>query len=101
MLKTIEQILGLPPMNIMDATARLMTDCFQKTKNSKTFTALANNIPLDQMNKPLNALKGQAKKYALQSQLEVFNEVDGGEDDKMNRIIWFYAKGEASYPESK
>jgi hypothetical protein len=53
------------------------------------------------MNKPLNALKGQAKKYALQSQLEVFNEVDGGEDDKMNRIIWFYAKGEASYPESK
>ena len=50
------------------------------------------------MNKPLSALKGQAKKYALQSQLEVFNEVDGGQDDKMNRIIWFYAKGNTKYP---
>ena len=101
MLRTIEQILGLPPMNIMDATARPMTDCFQKNKNSKLFTAVPNNIPLDQMNKPLTALKGQAKKYALQSQLEVFNEVDGGEDDKMNRIIWFYAKGNTKYPGAK
>ena len=100
-LRTIEQILGLPPMNIMDGTARLMTDCFQKTKNSMTYTALPNIIPLDQMNKPLHALQGKAKKYALQSQLEVFKEVDGGEDDKMNRIIWFYAKGEASYPGNK
>jgi len=30
-----------------------------------------------------------------------FNEVDGGKDDAMNRIIWFYAKGEAKYPETK
>ena len=66
-----------------------------------TYTALPNTIPLDQMNKPLKALQGKAKKYALQSQLEVFKEVDGGEDDKMNRIIWFYAKGEASYPGNK
>ena len=101
MLRTIEQILGLPPMNIMDGTARLMTDCFQKTKNSMTYTALPNNIPLDQMNKPLHTLEGKAKKYALQSQLEVFNEVDGGQDDKMNRIIWFYAKGDARYPGTK
>ena len=100
-VRTIEQILGLPPMNIMDGTARLMTDCFQKTKNSMTYTALPNTIPLDQMNKPLKALQGKAKKYALQSQLEVFKEVDGGEDDKMNRIIWFYAKGDTKYPEIK
>jgi hypothetical protein len=53
------------------------------------------------MNKPLHALQGKAKKYALQSQLEVFNEVDGGQDDKMNRIIWFYAKGDARYPGTK
>lgn len=32
MLRTIEQILGLPPMNTMDATSRLMTDCFTTTK---------------------------------------------------------------------
>lgn len=101
MLRTIEQILGLPPMNIMDGTARLMTDCFQKTKNATAYTFLPNNVPLDEMNKPLNALHGKERKYALQSRDEVFNEVDGGEDDTMNRIIWFYAKGDAKYPQSK
>ena len=101
MLRTIEQILGLPPMNVIDATARLMSDCFQQIKNPVTYTALANNIPLDQMNKPMSALHGRERKFALQSQDEVFNEVDGGEDDTMNRIIWFYAKGDAKYPEIK
>jgi YVTN family beta-propeller protein len=98
MLRTIEQILGLPPMNIMDGTARLMTDCFVDTKNPVTYTFLPNNVPLDEMNKGLHVLQGKARKYALQSQQEVFNEVDGGEDDTMNRIIWFYEKVEAKYP---
>ncbi len=102
MLRTIEQILGLPPMNIMDATARLMTDCFQPVKSQiPAYTFLPNNIPLDQMNKPLAALHGQEKKFAIQSQVEVFNEVDGGEDDTMNHIIWFYAKGNLKYPGTK
>ncbi|MCW3091637.1 MAG: Phosphoesterase family protein [Ferruginibacter sp.] len=102
MLRTIEQILGIPPMNIIDATARPMTECFQKTKNDfLPYKVLPNTIPFDQMNKPLQALVGKEKKYALQSQLEVFNEVDGGEDDTMNRIIWFYAKGNAKYPGTK
>lgn len=100
MLRTIEQILGLPPMNVIDATARLMTDCFQGTKNAVTYHALPNNIPLDQMNKPLQSLRGKARKFALQSQFEVFNEVDGGSDDKMNQIIWYYWKGDEKYPQT-
>jgi hypothetical protein len=98
MLRTIEQILGIPPMNVMDATSRLMTDCFQQTKNSQKFNFLKNNIPLDKMNKPLNALTGKAKKFAEISQHEIFKEVDGGEDDKMNKVIWYYTKGELPYP---
>lgn len=98
MLRTIEQILGLPPMNIIDASARLMADCFQAEKNNKKYTALSNNIPLNQMNPDAQSLSGRAKKFALQSQNEVFKEVDGGEDDKMNRILWFYAKGNTAYP---
>ena len=37
-------------------------------------------------------------KIALQSKNEVFNEVDAGKDDTMNKIIWFYAKGNLLYP---
>jgi phospholipase C len=77
MLRSIEQILGLPPMNIIDASARLMTDCFQNEKNNKKYNAHPNNIPLDQMNPDLHSLSGKAKKFAQQSKNEVFKEVDG------------------------
>jgi hypothetical protein len=51
------------------------------------------------MNPDLHSLSGIAKKFALQSKNEVFKDVDGGEDDKMNRILWFYAKGNKTYPQ--
>ena len=101
MLRTIEQILGIPPMNIMDATSRLMTDCFATQKKTFNYNFIPNNIPLDQRNKPLSSLTGQAKKYAILSQNEAFNEVDGGKDDLMNKIIWNYSKGKMKYPEKK
>ncbi len=100
MLRTIEQILQIPPMNIIDASARLMTDCFQSTKNNRFYTAIANNIPLDQMNADLHSLSGKAKKMAMLSKEEAFKEVDGGNDDSMNRILWFYAKGNIAYPKN-
>ena len=50
LLRTMELMLGLPPMNQMDATATPMTDCFTDTPDFTPFTALTNNIPLDQMN---------------------------------------------------
>jgi YVTN family beta-propeller protein len=100
MVRTMEQILGLPPMNVLDATAQPMFDCFSDAKRTFRFNYLPSNIPLDEMNRPLSALKGIEKKYAKQSMNEVYNEVDGGEDDEMNRIIWFYAKGKKKYPQS-
>jgi len=101
MLRTIEQILGLPPMNTMDATSRLMTDCFSPLKKAQPYQAVSSNIPLDEMNLPIKSLSGVAKKMALMSQNEVFNEVDGGKDDKMNKILWFYSKGNLAYPTFK
>ena len=98
MLRTIEQILGIPPMNTMDATSRAMTDCFQRTKNGSIYTSVPNRVPLDEKNKSLSSLKGIEKRYAEISQNEVFNEVDGGQDDIMNKILWYYVKGGQKYP---
>jgi hypothetical protein len=50
------------------------------------------------MNKPLQALSGKDRKFAEISQREIFREVDGGEDDRMNRVIWHYTKGDVPYP---
>jgi YVTN family beta-propeller protein len=100
MLRTIEQILGVPPMNSIDATSRVMFDCFKPQKNTALFTALPNQVPLDERNKPLAALQGTEKKHALISQREFSNEVDGGQDQLMNQILWHFAKGNVKYPKA-
>ncbi|HEV2483226.1 MAG TPA: alkaline phosphatase family protein [Puia sp.] len=99
MVRTIEQILGIPPMNVIDATALPLFDCFTSQKSSYTYTFVPNRIPLDKMNRPLAELKGKAANYARLSATQAFKDVDDGDDDLMNRILWFYAKGEEKYPE--
>ncbi len=101
MVRTIEQILGIPPMNVMDATALPMFDCFGNHRAGVTYTFLPNRIPLNTMNKSLGELKGKAAYFARLSASRVFKEVDGGEDELMNKILWFAAKGEAPYPAVK
>ena len=53
MVKTIELILGLPPMNQMDLAAPPMRGCFQEHSDLTPFTARPNEVPLDEMNPPL------------------------------------------------
>ena len=101
MVRTIEQILGIPPMNILDATALPMFDCFTQTKRDFHFQHLPNNIELDKMNRPMGMLKGKAKYFARVSKNSAFKDLDGGNDELMNRILWFDAKGNQPYPGSK
>jgi hypothetical protein len=100
LIRTIEQILGLPPMNIVDATAMPMFDCFVSTSDVSTFTAISNKIPLDEMNPELSTLSGRALYYAKRSMDPQFSHVDGGDDQLMNRIIWYALRGKESYPKA-
>ncbi len=99
MVRTIEQILGIPPMNIMDATARPMFECFSDKADLTPYQALNNLIPLDEMNPALTSLKGDALYYAEKSMSAQFDRIDSGDDDLFNRILWFSMKGKAKYPE--
>jgi hypothetical protein len=98
MVRTIEQILGLPPMNIQDAIANTMTDCFGGTSDKTAYEAIPNNIPLDEMNPALKSLSGKALSYAKKSMLPEFDGVDSGRDNVLNRILWYAAKGNSPYP---
>ena len=98
MVRTIEQILGLPPMNIMDATAKPMFDCFTGEANLTPYIKLQNNIPLDELNPSLTALKGKDLYYAKKSMDPQFDGIDTGDDDLFNRIIWYAMKGKEKYP---
>lgn len=97
-VRTIEQILGIPPMNLFDATALPMFDCFSGSFNKTPYASLKNNIPLDELNKTTASLKGKARKYSKLSSLPDFDHIDSGNDDLLNRILWFAAKGDKPYP---
>ncbi len=98
MVRTIEQILGLPPMNIQDAIANPMTECFGSSPDMTPYFAEPNNIPIDEMNPQLISLTGKALHYAKKSMLPEFDGIDTGNDDLLNRILWYAAKGNIPYP---
>ena len=98
MVRTIEQILGIPPMNIMDATASPMFECFGQKADLTPYQAIKNHIPLDEMNPPLSALKGAALRLAEKSMDPQFDGIDSGNDDLFNRILWYAMKEKARYP---
>jgi hypothetical protein len=51
------------------------------------------------MNQNAASLSGKAKKFAMQSALPQFDHIDGGNDDLLNKILWFASKGNTPYPE--
>ena len=98
MVKTIELILGLPPMNQLDLSATPMRECFAAEANLSPFHARAAQIPLDEMNPPLSKLKGTALKWAKKSIELDFDEEDEADDDTLNRIVWHSVRGDQPYP---
>jgi YVTN family beta-propeller protein len=100
-LRTTEQILGLPPMNQFDATATPMFDCFTNTPDFTPFTAVPNNVALDEMNpEPKKVSDPLLRRHALQSAKLNFRQVDACPEDVLNRILWHAAQGsKAPYPE--
>ena len=100
LLRTIEQILGLPPMNQFDATATPMFDCFTATPDFRPFESVPANIPLDTMNPPKEKIADALlRRHAIQSGKLNFRQIDACPEDTLNRILWHAVKGSAApYP---
>jgi YVTN family beta-propeller protein len=87
MLRTIELILGLPPMSQYDASATPMWRSFSKTSDKTIFQSLPSNINLNDVN------PGGTKLAAMAKGLN-FTGVDKVPDDMMNMMLWKSIKGE-------
>ena len=100
LVRTIELMLGLPPMNQLDATATPMSDCFTNTPDLRPFTAVASNVPLDEMNPdPKAILNPQLKRNARISARLPLTLPDQCPEDTLNRILWAAMKGpQTPYP---
>jgi hypothetical protein len=99
MLRTMELILGLPPMNQLDMAATPMDACFMETPDLTPYTHLPNNIPLDELNPEKTALSGKQLHYAELSLEQPLDDIDMADEDTLNRIIWHSVKGyDTPYP---
>jgi len=101
LLRTMELILGLPPMNQLDASAMPMYDCFTDVADFTPFTAVTNNVPLDEMNPdPKKIADSLLRKDAYASARLPLAQPDRCPEDIFNRILWRAMKGTAApYPE--
>jgi hypothetical protein len=101
LLRTMELMLGLPPMNQMDATATPMTDCFTDQPDFTPYAALTNNVPLDEMNpSPKKISDRQLRQDAYLSARLPLAKPDQCPEDTLNRILWHAMKGtKEPYPE--
>jgi hypothetical protein len=96
----MELMLGLPPMNQMDATATPMFDCFTDAPDFTAFTAVTNQVPLDEMNRPLKKISdAQLRRDAYVSAKLPLDKEDQCPEDLFNHILWRAMKGaQTPYP---
>ncbi|HXR03221.1 MAG TPA: alkaline phosphatase family protein, partial [Verrucomicrobiae bacterium] len=94
LLRTMELILGLPPMNQMDATATPMFDCFTNNPDFTAFDSVTNRVPLDELNQSPKAISdAQLRRDAYVSARLPLAMEDQCPEDLLNRILWRATKG--------
>lgn len=99
MLRSIEIMLGLDPMNRFDALTPPITGCFTDTADLTPYTTKANTIALNEMNPPLSAQSGKELYWTKKSLALDWSGLDRPDSDTLNRVIWHTAKGvDTPYP---
>jgi DNA-binding beta-propeller fold protein YncE len=107
-LRTIEEVLGLPPMNLNDALANPMADIFNSTPSSWSFTATpaamlyAPNTQLPLPPKPPTLIVPKpahnAKYWARVTKGMDFADADQVDPADFNHILWKGMMGNKPYP---
>jgi len=100
LLRTMELMLGLPPLNQMDATATPMFDCFTDAPDFSPYTTVGNTTPLDEMNPPPEKISdAQLRKDARLSARLPLAKADQSPEDLFNHILWRATMGsQRPYP---
>jgi YVTN family beta-propeller protein len=104
--RTIEQILGLPPMNQFDLTASPMRTAFVQGKppadNFKPWTHVPNQVPLDEgvssaantnSSPAVNALRAAWLKKKAQIFAGKLTKPDSEDPDTVNHLNWYLSTG--------
>jgi YVTN family beta-propeller protein len=88
-LRTMEMILGMPPLTQYDAAALPLSNCFTNKPDTSQFTARPAIVNLKDRNTASN-------KDAVLSGKWNFAKADAAPDRELNEIIWRFVKGETA-----
>jgi DNA-binding beta-propeller fold protein YncE len=99
MIRSIEMMLGLDPMNKFDSVADPMVACFRDELDLMPYRAAANNVPLDERN-PSGAAMTPADRFWLEKTRSLdWSHLDAPDSYWLNRITWYSLfKGTREYP---
>lgn len=86
MLRTIELILGMPPMSQYDAAATPMWNCFQPTADLSVFNAKPLQWDINEKNISKNSWQRLSETFD-------FTKEDRAPDDLFSEVIWKAVKG--------
>ncbi|MDQ3255750.1 MAG: phosphoesterase, partial [Acidobacteriota bacterium] len=94
LIRTMEMLLGLPPMNQLDASA-IPIDVFQEQPDLRPYQALLPDITLDNlMVRP--ATDRATRRFVQMTAEQDLAHADMADPRILNEIIWFSIKGDAS-----
>lgn len=88
-LRTIELILGIPPMSQYDAAATPLWRCFSNTADATGFTAKPLQTDINEKNQVTNAWQRKSETFD-------FTKEDKINDREFTEVIWKAVKGEAA-----
>lgn len=103
-IRTMEEVLGLPPMNLNDALATPMSDVFNPSAAPWTFTATPSailyctSLPLPGPALPCNNPTPNAAYWARVTKGMDFNDADQVDGGVFNRVLWKGLMGNRLYP---
>jgi len=107
-VRTMEEVLGIKPMNLNDALARPMADIFNKTPSAWSFTAvpspylygtdLASELPVRSVGMVVPKSTHSAKYWARVTKGMDFSSEDKFNFARYNRILWKGLMGNKPYP---
>jgi hypothetical protein len=99
LLRSIELMLGLDPMNAFDAATPPVVGCFQNDPDYKPYVHCLNKRPLDERNRPYTMLDGAGKAmYRLSMSLD-WKHLDAPDPAYLSRVHWYSLTNGAPYPE--
>jgi hypothetical protein len=96
-IRTIEVLLGMAPMNQLDATA-VPADIFRPEPDLRPYKALLPNITLDNLFS-LQTKDSATLYWMKRTEEQDLAHADMADPEVLNRIIWFSVKGNVPMPE--